>query len=192
MARHFKNVTESVKQLTTAKKFKKDALKALDNKGIAKFLFTLRCEQNLTQMQLAKKMGCTQSKISKIENSFDSELAINNLFDYGKALNLQLEIGFRNTDVKIVDLIKYHAFKIEDCLEHLVDLVKDDKDMARGVLQFHLEAFVNVRHLILKNIPILHKKSLKKSKQSVHLSSPLTDKLQEKEMLNDKPVLCKN
>lgn len=189
MAKHFKNVEEMVKGLSVDKEFKKDALKELENKAIAKFLFTLRCEHNLTQKQLAEKLGCTQSKISKIESSRDNEIAIKDLLDYGKALNLQLGVGYRNTNIKIVDLIKYHAFKIKDYLEQLVELVKDDEDMAKEIMKFHLEAFANLRNFTLKNIPVLKKKSIKQSKKLIHLSSPLTDKLQEEEKKEEKKLV---
>ena len=139
MAKHFKNVTEMVKGLAADEKFKKNALVELKDREIAKFLFVLRCEHKLTQKQIAEKIGCTQSRISKIEHSLNDEITIKELLDYGKALNLQLEVGYRNTSTKIVDLIKYHAFKIRDYLEQLDELVKEDKDIAQGIL---LQIFV--------------------------------------------------
>ncbi|MHC4104440.1 MAG: helix-turn-helix domain-containing protein [Planctomycetota bacterium] len=189
MAKHFKNVKEVVKGLATDKKFKKNALEELKNKNIAKFLFTLRCEHNLTQKQLAERVGCTQSKISKIESSFDNELAVKDLIAYGEVLNLQLEVGYRNISTKIVDLIKYHAFKIKHYLEQLDELVQDDEDMAKEILRFHLEAFANLSNFTLKSIPVLQKKSIKQSKKLIHLSSPLTDKLQEEEKKKEEKLV---
>ena len=97
-------------------------------------------------------------------------------------MNLQLEIGFRQTNSKIVDLIKYHAFKIKNYLDHLTELVKDDADLAKGIRDLHFEALFNLNNFILENIPELSKKigkkSVKKPKESIHISAHLADKLQ--------------
>lgn len=188
MAKHFKNVTGMVKGLATDEKFKKNTLVELKDREIAKFLFVLRCEHKLTQKQIAEKIGCTQSRISKIEHSFNDEITIKELLDYGKALNLQLEVGYRNTSTKIVDLIKYHAFKIRGYLERLDELVKEDKDIAQGILKVHLEAFLNLSIFTLQSVPMLQEKLLKQFKKDIHISAPLTDKLQEEERAKEKKL----
>lgn len=177
MIKDFKNIKEMIKGLSEDDKFKESALNEIENKTIAKFLFTLRCKNNLTQKQLADKIGCTQSRISKIESAYDSEITVKDLSDYGDALNLQLEIGYRNKDLKIIDLVKYHAFEIKGYLEKLVDIVGGDEALAKGVLEFHLEALWNLAGIILKNIPDLHQKSLGPIKEPIHLSPPLEDSM---------------
>ena len=116
-----------------------------------------------------------QSRISKIESSYDDEISLKELLDYGKALKLQLEIGYRQESSKIVDLIKYHAFKINDYLEQLTRLVKNDEDLAKGILKFHFEAFANLSNFTLKNIPELYEKI---GKESIKEHKNLGDKLQ--------------
>lgn len=175
MTKEFKNIKEMIKGLSEDDKFKEEALNEIENKTIAKFLFTLRCKHNLTQKQLADKIGCTQSRVSKIESAYNNEITVKDLSDYGEALNLQLEIGYSNKDVKIVDEVKYHYFKIKEYLEKLVDLVGDDKALAQGVLGFNFEVLQNLASLIgtiLKNIPDLHQKSLGTTKEPIHLSPP--------------------
>lgn len=114
MAKSYKNVEEMVKDLSGDSKFRDSVLHEIKSKTISKFLFALRCENNLTQKQLADEINCTQSRVSKIENAYDSNITGKDLLDYGKALNLQLQIGYRrNKKIRIVDLIKYHAFKIK-------------------------------------------------------------------------------
>ncbi len=179
MIKDFRNVREMVKGLSEDDKFKESALNEIENKSIAKFLFILRNKHNLTQKQLADKIGCTQSRVSKIENAYNNEITVKDLSDYGEALNLQLEIGYQNKDLKIIDSIKYHAFKIKGYLERLVDLVGGDEALAKGVLEFHLEALRNLAVIILKNIPDLHQKSLGPTKESIHLSPPEDNALQE-------------
>ena len=71
---------------------------------------------------MAEKIGCTQSKVSKIESAYNAELSVQDLLDYGKVMNLELELGYRHRSVKIVDMIKYHAFKIKNLFDQLTDL----------------------------------------------------------------------
>ncbi|MCK4401959.1 helix-turn-helix transcriptional regulator [bacterium] len=186
MGKRVNSVLQSVKEISTTKSFKKKFAEEVQNKSVAKFLFSLRCGHKLTQKQLAGKIRCSQGRISKIESSCNRELTIKDLMDYGNALNLQLEVGYQNKNARIVDLIKCHAFKIKEYLEKLVGLVKGDEIMAAHVLKFHLEAYDNITNFILKNIPDLHKKSLKPFKEPVHISTPLDDELkmpQEKELI---------
>lgn len=103
----FKSVEDMITELSGGDRFKESAINEIENKSIAKFLFTLRCRHNLTQKQLADKIGCTQSRVSKIESAYNNEITIKDLSDYGEALNLQLGIGYRNKDVKIADEVKY-------------------------------------------------------------------------------------
>jgi transcriptional regulator with XRE-family HTH domain len=181
MAKRFENLSDMVKKLSSDDKFKEEMLEELKDRNIAKFLFTLRCEHSLTQKQMAERIKCSQSRISKIENSKDNEISISDLLDYGKALDLQLEIGYRDKSTKLVDLIRYHTFKIKDYLDKLVDLVKDDEDIAKGVLKCHIEAFVNICNVTLSNMPLLHKKigrkRIRESRDIVYISSPLKDKM---------------
>lgn len=176
MIKDFRNVREMVKGLSEDDKFKESALNEIENKSIAKFLFILRNKHNLTQKQLADKIGCTQSRISKIESAYNNEITVKDLSDYGEALNLQLEIGYRNKDLKIVDSIKYHAFKIKGYLEKLVDLVEGDEILAKKILEFHLEAYANLTVFTLKNIPGLQR-SLGPTKEPIHLTPPEEDNL---------------
>jgi len=184
MAKKYKNVSEMIKDLSTEEAYKEAALKEIEGKKIAKFLFVLRCKHDLTQKQVAKKIGCTQSRISKIESSFDNKLSIQDLLDYAKALNLHLEIGYRHSSFKIVDLIKYHAFKIKTYLNQLTALAKGDADpeIEEGIAKFHIEALVNLNRFISESFSKLDffKKKRIKEKTHIHISAPM-DKMEDVE-----------
>ena len=127
---------------------------------------------------MADKLECTQSRISKIESADDDSLSIKDLMDYAKVLDLQLEVGYRQKNAKIVDLIKYHAFKIDGYLKQLTNLAKEkkDKSIADGVTKFCMEALVNVSHLIvthLVSLKKLEKGKIRKEKETIHISPPL-------------------
>jgi len=75
--------------------FKNTILYELKNNNISKFLFTLRCNYNLTQKDLAKKMNYNQNKISKIEHSCDDDLTIKDLLNYKKVFNFKINIEIK-------------------------------------------------------------------------------------------------
>ena len=125
---------------------------------LVKLLFFLRCKENLSQKLLANKISCSQSRVSKIESSLDEELTIKDLRDYAKALNLEIELNFNDASMKLVDRIKYHAFRIKGYLEQLSHLSKDDELIEEGVKKFYKEVFVNMTRIIAGNFSKFHKR----------------------------------
>ena len=61
---------------------------------MSRALSDLRCSQKLTQEELAERAGCTQSKISRIENSSNDRLKLDDLTMYARAFNMQASIDF--------------------------------------------------------------------------------------------------
>ncbi|MGR3176524.1 MAG: helix-turn-helix domain-containing protein [Candidatus Anammoxibacter sp.] len=177
MAKTYENVEELVKGLSTDNKFKDSVLQEIKSKSISKFLFALRCEHGLTQKQMSDKMDYTQSKISKIENAYDKNITVKDLLEYGNVLDLQLEIGFRKQgEVKIVDLIKYHAFKIKNYLDMLAKLAGKDATMKKGTLIFFGETLFNMLKIIQDSTSKLHiPENKEKPKVPIYISSPLQE-----------------
>ena len=168
MGKQYKTVSDMVKSISEDEKFKQETLQNISIKGLGKFLFYLRCSHKLTQKELAGKISCSQARISKIESSKDEELSIKDFQDYGKALGLQLEIGYRNKNMKYVDMVKYHAFQIQHYLELLAELAKEDEQLEEGVVDFHFEALINTNKIILESAMKLAKSRLKIHKAIEH------------------------
>ena len=61
---------------------------------IAMELVKIRSMSNLSQAELAKKIGTTQSVISKIESLDIEDIKLSTLFKVAKALNMKVEIKF--------------------------------------------------------------------------------------------------
>ncbi len=176
MTKTYQNVEEMVKDLSENNKAKKDILKEINSKKLSKYLFSLRCEHGLTQAQLAEKINCSQGTISKIENSYDTEITIKDLIAYGNALGLQPEIGYRRKDIKTVDLIKHHCFKVNYYLEDLGKLAKEDEAIKEGVLDFHIETILNVVNMTLKSASKIDVQEVARiSKDIIHISPPAQD-----------------
>ena len=177
MAKQFKNVGDLITGLSEDENFKKDALKHISENGLGKFLAFLRCGHRLTQKEMAEKIGCTQGRISKIESAKDDSLSIRDFIDYGNAIGLELEIGFRSKKMKWVDMVKYHAFQMQRYLNNIVQVAKEDKALEEGALNFCFETLKNVPILILNPMSKLPNSRFNKpidgSKTKVHISGPI-------------------
>ncbi|MBL7072872.1 MAG: XRE family transcriptional regulator [Candidatus Omnitrophica bacterium] len=151
----------------------------LKKRQLANFLVFLRCDHKLTQKELARRMKCTQSKISKLEMSYDDQISVKDLLEYGKALHLQLELGYRNKDVKITELINYHVCRIRNYLSKLIFLSKGDNAMMGGVLKVigsTLDKFLDIVDDHLKIIKKIDNRSIREPKDEIHISVPLKEK----------------
>ena len=176
MGKTYKTVSDLIKNISEDENFKKEAINKIEKNKLAKFLFFLRCEHRLTQKELADKLGCSQARISKIESSDDDELSMKDFLDYGKVLGLQLEVGFRDKNVKFADMVKFHAFRIQYYLQKLAGLAKEDEQIKKGVADFHLEALLNVNKIILDSVLGLEKSGINKgigSSGAVHISGSI-------------------
>lgn len=175
MGDKYKSVLEMIRNISSDESYKELASNQIKDRKLAKLLFYLRCNHGLSQKELAAKIGCTQSRISKIEHALDKHLTIQDLLDYAKALNIQLEIGYRHPSIKIVDLIKYHAFKIKAHLNELNALAKDDTALSQSIKKFHLEAFLNIGKIIGDSLSQLDfkQKAHKGEVDTIHISTPL-------------------
>lgn len=174
MGKRYESVLGMVKSLSSEDALKELFAKTIKEKSMGKYLFLLRCEHGLSQKELAAIMACSQSRISKIESAFNNDITIKDLLDYGKALKLKLEIGYRHPSMKIIDLIKYHAFKIKGYLGQLRGLAKDDENLEKSIADFHVEALFNLCKIISDGLAGMKfvQKVQKKDDQAIHFSAP--------------------
>ena len=190
MAKSYSSVAEMMADVCEDKKYSDRLSVELNKITLSKILIAMRCNAKLTQEEIAKKIGCAQGTISKIECSDDDELSVKDLLDYTSALNFQLEIGFREKNPSVIDLIKFHAFQISRYFGELNSLVKGDPAIARGVAKFHKEASMNFNKIINRSfqglIGQLVKYKMRGTKERLHISPPLYDNLKAAEKRCDK------
>lgn len=181
MGEKYRSISEMVNSISTDNSYKELFANRVKGRALSKLLFFIRCKHGLSQKELAAKIGCSQSRISKIEHSIDDDLTVKDLTDYAKAVNLQLEVGYRHSSTKIVDLIKYHAFKIKAYFDELTKLAEDDESLAKAIKDFHLEAFLNMGRIVIDSLGKLDsKQKMKKSEAgTIHISTPLEKKMLE-------------
>lgn len=135
MGKKFKSVQDMVKSLSEDKEFDQQLAAQVNNRRLSRFLFVLRNQKGMTQKQMAEKLGCTQSRISKIEHAEDMDLTVKDLLDYGKVLDMNINFNFAPRKLKIVDLIRFHLDAIHQLIKRLVNLSGDDDQMGLGVLK---------------------------------------------------------
>ena len=58
-------------------------------------LILARVAAGLTQSQMAVKLRCSQSRISKIEDSQDADLSLGDIQDYARIVGLKLKLDLR-------------------------------------------------------------------------------------------------
>lgn len=155
--KRYGSVTELLRQTTEAQ-FAQELEARLARRKLAKMLAVLRTTQGLSQQELAQKFGCTQSKISKMENGEDASINFGDLMQYMDAVNHRMHIILMPKDQKLVDEVKLHAFLIKRILDKLVRLAQEDKTITKGVAEFFAEVACNVTRLVqhaAKALPML-------------------------------------
>ena len=147
--RQYASVSELLREIAPDGEFPAEFEERIQRRSLIKHLLVLRAARGLTQRDLADKLGCTQSRISKLENGTDDELRLGDLVKYVHALGLDFGIAMRPAAQTVFDEIKHHAFCIRDRLEHLVELAGKDHAMQEGVGKAHVETLVNMIKIVV-------------------------------------------
>lgn len=119
-------------------------------------LITLRIVHDVSQADVAREIGCTQSRISKLEQSVDADLKIGDIAAYAHCCGVQANISFEPLDCTLMDRVKFHALSINDLLKTMCKLSAGDSDMERGSVGAHLETIMNMTGMVvqsMKSIP---------------------------------------
>lgn len=115
---------------------------------IVSMLTTLRVTKGLTQADIATVMGCKQARVSKLESGIDADLKISDLEAYAKATKSEVTLMISDRGKSLAEQIKAHAFSIRNAFLKLVALAKKDDMIARGVAEFHMQAFHNINSFL--------------------------------------------
>jgi predicted XRE-type DNA-binding protein len=94
----YRSVPELVREISGSTSFADGFESRLVNRRIVKDLMVLRATQGLSQKDVALKLGCTQSRISKLESMTDADVRIGDLSKYAEVLGLELRITFEPTN----------------------------------------------------------------------------------------------
>src|ERR1700726_538855 len=89
--RQYDDVVAMVQDLL-GESFAEELRDGIARRRLVKRLFVLRSAQGLSQSDIAEKMGCTQSRISKLESGSDADLRLGDLQTYADALGFETRI----------------------------------------------------------------------------------------------------
>lgn len=142
MAKRYQSVLQMVQQ-TGEPQFAKRMGKHLQERTVSKALFVLRNREKLTQAELAERMGCPQSRVSKLEHATNDSLRVGDLEQYLTHLGYSLELRVVRKN-RAVDRIKCSVFEIKAQLDRLARLAQEDAQIRRGVGRFFSEYMANV------------------------------------------------
>ncbi len=115
----------------------------------------------MPQAEIASKPSCTQSRVSKLENSGIDAIKVSELVSYTQALGLNMSISFHE-EMTSVESVKYDAFEIKKHLDHLADFAYRDDEIFEGVKDFYNEYLTNILRLFKQSTSKLTQKETKK------------------------------
>ena len=84
----------------------------LHGRRILKDLMIQRATLGLSQKDIADRLGCTQSRISKLESTTDPQLRLSDLVQYADAVGLRVKIVLESKESPAADRVKERAFRV--------------------------------------------------------------------------------
>ncbi len=146
----YKNTAEMIRDLSRDEVSAERSIREMRQRCLIDHLMAQRALLELSQADMAKKMGCSQGRISKLENGDDDDLRIGDFREYAKALGLDLGFLLSKRDVTIVEQVKQHVFAMGRLLNRLVNLAGDDESMANGTEKFFREVVLNSVRVVVE------------------------------------------
>lgn len=112
---------------------------------IVNALIRTRAAAGMTQADVAERMTCTQSAVSKLEHAADAELTLQDIASYLHATGGHLNLGIGKQPNR-VERIKELAICLKGELESLADLSSnsDDPPIRQSINGFFGEAWFNL------------------------------------------------
>jgi transcriptional regulator with XRE-family HTH domain len=150
MKKTYESVSQMVRE-TADDAFAQAFEERLRERRIIKELAVLRAGRGLTQADVAEEMGCTQSRISKLESARDADLTLGDLARYAGAVGFRLGVVLEPRETTPVGRVKRLASRIAEELDHLAGLARGDRRIAQGVAGFFNEAFFNLVRILQRS-----------------------------------------
>jgi hypothetical protein len=143
VGRKYASVSELVRDTSDAG-FADEFDKYQADRGLVNCLTIIRCANGVSQVELAKRMDCAQSKISKMETSADADLSFGDVVSFALALQQSIRISFSPSRKNGSDHIRFHVECIKHALDGLVRINGDDKDTCDDVEAFAIQTVQNM------------------------------------------------
>lgn len=158
LGKRYSSVSELVRDSSdaeTADSFDKHQ----SDRRLVRSLIVMRCFKEVSQVDLAKRMKCAQSKVSKIESSVDADLNFGDVVRYSNALGQAVSLRISPAGKSGADRIRFHVDCIKREVDRLVELAGDDKTIGDGVEALALRMVGDMVQLIEKSLQNLPSRS---------------------------------
>jgi len=157
--RTYTNVMQMVRETSDDESFAHALEKRVLSRRVVKDLMALRATHGLSQKDIAEKLGCTQSRISKLESTIDNDLRLGDLAQYANAVGLRVSISLEPMKRTPVDRVQASALRIKHELDQLAKLSENNQRIATGVAAFFGETFFNLVKMLQDSVQKLPRRS---------------------------------
>ena len=145
------SVSEVVRNTVPDENFQTKSDEHSSDYGVSRSLTALRCSHEVTQAELAERAGCTQSKISRIENSSNDRLKLDDLTMYARAFNMQVSIDFTR-ESSSADATERLARQIRNGLDDAAEEVQREGTADEGGKKTYEAFLFEMLDLFLDNL----------------------------------------
>lgn len=153
----YSSVEEMVRdELSDAPEFVAAFEQRLRERQLVKSLTVIRNVAGMSQGELAATLGCSQSKVSKLESGTDAGVTFGEFAAILDATGHRAKVLVLPAAGGLVEEVKSHAHAIKHLLDELVALAGTDDIMVSAAAQFMDEAATNLLSFVKKaarNLP---------------------------------------
>lgn len=146
--KQYASVSDLVREMAPDAEFRAAFEERRNARRLIKQLLAMRALKGFSQHDIAKKLACTQSRVSKLESLHDNDMRLGDFRAYAEALGCEVVIGAVPRGLTPVERVKGHVFAIKKHTDDLAQLARSDERIARGVAQFFFELVVNFGRLV--------------------------------------------
>ena len=138
--KRYSSVPDMVRHVSEDSDFAESVAREIAERNIIDFLMALRTSAGMSQSDIAEKMKCSQSRISKLENGKDDDLRIGDFHAYAEAIGFELAIFLGKKERPPIALrIEYHISSLKSLFRELSKLAGDDKVIQKGAFKVIIE-----------------------------------------------------
>lgn len=154
-----KSVLDMFRSVTDDHELVEAAEEVASRHRIVNKLLAERASLGRSQAEIAGQLGCSQSRVSKMESAGDDDWSLGDLRSYSEAVECDIEIAVVPRNMRPVDRVKCHAFAIKRHMDDMATLAQSDESIAEGVSHFFYEVFVNFAAIIGGAVKALPKRA---------------------------------
>ncbi len=140
----YASVSEMLADNAPSEEFRQEFETQVAKRRVIKHLIALRTARSMSQKDIAGQVGCSQSRVSKLEHGMDDDLRLGDLRAYARALGFSTGLLFGDRKMTAAEEVKHHAFCIKRLMDRLAQLAGRDEKIAQAVSAFFGEAFFNL------------------------------------------------